>query len=192
MPSIFLRRPTVEYLKKKSNGQSMDAIICRLLKLDEGANGKNLVVRQIPRENIAPAYAYTWTILNQLRAYDQENPQMARSELQTKVHDALKSQDLFIMFPDDGFRDKRNQPRWKARFTNALSHLVKMGCINARGKHPDAPKWQRGVQYRVTGYGLQVISDIGLHRIYKGFLLYTVSSHNPLAKDEIPKALASR
>ena len=74
MPSVFLGKATLEYLKTHSNGESMDATVRRLLKLDEGTN--SLVRRQIPREKLAPAFAYTWTILNQLRAYDQANPQM--------------------------------------------------------------------------------------------------------------------
>jgi len=74
MPSVFLGKATVEYLKSHSDGESMDATVRRLLNLDDGANG--LVRRQIPREKLAPAFAYTWTILNQLRTYDQANPQM--------------------------------------------------------------------------------------------------------------------
>ncbi len=132
MPSVFLGKPTVEYLKTHSNGQSMDATVRRLLKLDEGANG--LVRRQIPREKLADFYAYTWTILNQLRTYDQANPQMARSELQKKVGETLEVGDLFIMFPDDATLGKRNQPRWKARFTNALAYLKKTGCVDVIGK----------------------------------------------------------
>ena len=162
MPSVFLGKPTVEYLKTHSNGQSMDATVRRLLKLDDGANG--LVRRQIPREKLAPSFAYTYSILNQLRAYDEANPQMERSELQKKVGETLAIGDLFIMFPDDASLDKRNQPRWKARFNNALSYLKKTGgCIEDIGKDSTAPKWQRGVQYRATDQGLSVISDIGLH-----------------------------
>jgi len=161
MPSVFLGKPTVEYLKSHSNGESMDATVRRLLKLDEGANG--LVRRQIPRGNIAPAFAYTWTILNQLRAYDQANPQMERSELQKKVGETLAIGDLFIIFPDDASLGKRNQPRWKARFTNALAYLKKTGCVDVIGKDATAPKQQRGVQYRATDHGLSVIEDIGLH-----------------------------
>jgi len=161
MPSVFLGTATVEYLKSHSNGESMDATVRRLLKLDEGANG--LVRRQIPREKLAPPYAYTWTILNQLRTYDQANPQMARSELQKMVGETLAIGDLFIMFPDDASLGKRNQPRWKARFTNALAYLKKTGCVDVIGKDATAPKQQRGVQYRATDYGLSVIEDIGLH-----------------------------
>jgi len=161
MPSVFLGKATVEYLKTHSNGQSMDATVRRLLKLDEGTNG--LVRRQIPREKLAHFYAYTWTILSQLRAYDQADPQMARSELQKKVGETLEIGDLFIMFPDDISLGKRNQPRWKARFTNALAYLKKTGCVDVIGKDATAPKQQRGVQYRATDYGLSVIEDIGLH-----------------------------
>ena len=163
MPSVFLGKPTIEYLRAHSNGESMDATVRRLLKLDEGANGKCLVRRQIPREKLAPAYAYTWTILNQLRTYDQANPQMARSELQKMVGETLAIGDLFIMFPDDASLGKRNQPRWKARFTNALAYLKKTGCVDVIGKDATAPKQQRGVQYRATDHGLSVIKDIGLH-----------------------------
>jgi hypothetical protein len=219
MPSVFLRRSTAEYLKKQSNGESMDATICRLLNLDEGANGKGLVVRHTPKEKLADSFAYTWTILDQLQAFDPTNPQLARSVLQTKVHDILEFQDLFVMFPDDESQDKRKQPKWKQRFTNSLSLLNKMGCIEARGKAPDARKQERGVQYRATDYGLSVIKDIGLHICPRRELpatqegesrdghcyLYTVRSHSegrdtdgneicpkPLVKGEIPKALASR
>jgi hypothetical protein len=163
MPSVFLRQFTADYLKKQSNGQSMDATICRLLNLDEGANGKGLVVRHTPKEKLADSFAYTWTILDQLQAFDPTNPQLARSVLQTKVHDILEFQDLFVMFPDDESQDKRKQPKWKQRFTNSLSLLNKMGCIEARGKAPDAQKQERGVQYRATDHGLSVIKDIGLH-----------------------------
>ena len=144
MPSVFLRPSTLDYLKKQSDGLSIDATICRLLNLDKGASG--LVVRHTPREKLADSFAYTWTILDQLRASDQANPQLARSELQTKVHYILELQGLFVTFPDDASLGKRNQPRWKARFTNALSYLSKMGCIEARGKAPDAPKQERGVK----------------------------------------------
>ena len=161
MPSVFLGKATIEYLKSHSNGESMDATVRRLLKLDDGANG--LVRRQIPRDNLAPAYAYTWTILNQLRAYDQANPQMERSELQKKVSETMEVGDLFIIFPDDASLGKRNQPRWKARFTNALAYLKKTGCVDVIGKDATAPKQQRGVQYRATDHGLSVIEDIGLH-----------------------------
>ena len=160
MPSVFLGTATVEYLKKQSNGQSMDATVRRLLKLDDGANG--LVRRQIPREKLAPAFAYTWTILNQLRAYDQANPQMERSELQKKVSETMGAFGLFDIFPDDGTLVARKQPRWKQRFTNALSYLKKTGCVEDIGKAPDAPRWE-SVQYRATDRGLSVISDIGLH-----------------------------
>ena len=160
MPSVFLGTATVEYLKGQSNGQSMDATVRRLLKLDDGANG--LVRRQIPRDNLAPAYAYTWTILNQLRAYDQANPQMHRSELQKKVSETMGAFGLFDIFPDDGTLVARKQPRWKQRFTNALSYLKKTGCVEDIGKAPDAPRWE-SVQYRATDRGLSVISDIGLH-----------------------------
>jgi len=186
MPSVWLSNTTVEYLKKKSEGQSIDAVVCQLLNLGEGANGRGLVVRQIPKEKLVPSFVYTWTILDQLRACAQRK--MARAELQIKVHDALESQDLFVVFPDERSKDKRNQPKWKQRFTNALSYLIKMGCIEARGKHPDAPKWQRGVQYRATDRGLSVISDIG----NMGVQLCTISSYQPLEIDEIPKALAGR
>ena len=161
MPSVFLGTATVEYLKSHSNGETLAATVRRLLKLDEGANG--LVRRQIPREKLAPAYAYTWTILNQLRTYDQANPQMARSELQKMVGETLAIGDLFIMFPDDASLGKRNQPRWKARFTNALAYLKKTGCVDVIGKDATAPKQQRGVQYRANDYGLSVIEDVGLH-----------------------------
>jgi hypothetical protein len=191
MPSVFLGKATLEYLKSHSNGESMDATVRRLLKLDEGANGKCLVRRQIPREKLAPAFAYTWTILNQLRTYDQANPQMARSELQKKVGETLAIGALFIMFPDDASLGKRNQPRWKARFTNALAYLKKTGCVDVTGKSATAPKQQRGVQYRATDLGLKVISDIGLHLCPRRKLpatqkgetkdghcyLYTASSH---------------
>jgi len=160
MPSVFLGTATVEYLKGQSNGQSMDATVRRLLKLDDGANG--LVRRQIPRDNLAPAYAYSWTILNQLRAYDQANPQMERSELQKKVSETMGAFGLFDIFPDDGTLVARKQPRWKQRFTNALSYLKKTGCVEDIGKAPDAPRWE-SVQYRATDRGLSVISDIGLH-----------------------------
>ena len=50
MPSVWLSNTTVEYLKKKSEGQSIDAVVCQLLNLGEGANGRGLVVRQIPKE----------------------------------------------------------------------------------------------------------------------------------------------
>ena len=133
-----------------------------------------------------PSFIYTWTILDQLRACDQRK--MARSELQTKVYDALESQEVFAVFPEDASLGLRKQPKWKQRFTNASAYLNKMGCIEARGKHPDAPKQQRGVQYRITGYGLQVISDIG----NVGVHLYTLSSHQTLEIDDIPKALAGR
>jgi hypothetical protein len=46
-----------------------------------------------------------------LRAYDQANPQMARSELQKKVHDTLELQDLFVVFPDDDELETRIN-RW--------------------------------------------------------------------------------
>jgi len=160
MPSVFLGKATIEYLKSHSNGESMDATVRRLLKLDEGANG--LVRRQTPRGNLAPAYAYTWTILDQLRAYDQVNPQMERSELQKKVGETLGTGDLFDIFPDDGTLVARKQPRWKQRFTNALSYLKKTGCVEDIGKAPDAPRWE-SVQYRATDRGLSVISDIDLH-----------------------------
>ena len=161
MPSVFLGKPTVEYLKSHSNGESMDATVRRLLKLDGRANG--LVRRQIPRGKLADFYAYTWTILNQLGTYDQANPQMGRSELQMKVGETLAIGGLFIMFPDDASLGNRNQPRWKARFTNALAYLKKTGCVDVIGKDATAPKQQRGVQYRATDYGLSVIEDIGLH-----------------------------
>ena len=160
MPSVFLGKATIEYLKSHSNGESMDATVRRLLKLDDGANG--LVRRQIPRDNLAPAYAYTWTILDQLRAYDQVNPQMERSELQKKVSETMGAFGLFDIFPDDGTLVARKQPRWKQRFTNALSYLKKTGCVEDIGKAPDAPRWE-SVQYRATDRGLSVISDIGLH-----------------------------
>ena len=160
MPSVFLGKATVEYLKSHSNGESMDATVRRLLKLDDGANG--LVRRQTPRGNIAPAYAYTWTILNQLRAYDQANPQMERSELQKKVGETMGAFGLFDIFPDDGTLVARKQPRWKQRFTNALSYLKKNGCVEDIGKALDAPRWE-SVQYRATDHGLNVIEDIGLH-----------------------------
>ena len=161
MPSVFLGKPTVEYLKSHSDGESMDATVRRLLKLDEGANG--LVRRQIPRGKLAPAYAYTWTILNQFRAYDQVNPQMERSELQKKVSESMEAFGLFDIFPDDGTLVARKQPRWKQRFTNALSYLKKTGCIEVIGKDSTAPKQQRGVIYRATDHGLGIISDIDLH-----------------------------
>ena len=219
MPSVFLGKATVEYLKGQSKGESMDATVRRLLKLDEGANGKGLVRRHTPKEKLAPSFAYTWTILDQLRAVDQANPQLPRSELQTKVHYILELQGLFVTFPDDAFLGKRNQPRWKARFTNALSYLSKMGCIEARGKAPGAPKQERGVQYRATAHGLSVIEDIGLHICPRKELpatqkgesrdghcyLYRDSSHvagldtdgneicpKPLGTDGIPKELAGR
>ena len=87
---------------------------------------------------------------------------MERSELQKKVGEILELGDLFIVFPDDVSMDKRNQPRWKQRFTNALSYLKKTGCVEDIGKAPDAPRWE-SVQYRATDRGLSVISDIDLH-----------------------------
>ena len=99
MPSVFLGKTTVEYLKSQSDGESMDAIVRRLLNLDVRANG--VVRRQIPREKLAPVFAYTWTILNQFRAHDQANPQMERSRLQKKVGETLAIWDLFIILLDD-------------------------------------------------------------------------------------------
>ena len=160
MPSVFLGKATLEYLKSHSNGESMDATVRRLLNLDDGVNG--LVRRQIPREKLAPAFAYTWTILNQLLASDQANPQMARSELQKKVSETMGAFGLFDIFPDDGTLVARKQPRWKQRFTNALSYLKKQGCVEDIGKAQDAQRWE-SVQYRATDRGLSVISDIDLH-----------------------------
>ena len=144
---------------------------------------------------------------------------MARSELQKKVIDILESQDLFAMFPDDEFKDKRKQPKWKQRFTNALSHLIRMDCIEAREKTPGSPNQTRGVQYRATDLGLEVISDIGLHLCPRRELpatqegetrdghcyLYTAGSDTkgrdtdgneicpkPLETSEIPSELAGR
>ena len=186
MPSVWLSDATIKYLKKRADGQSIDAVVCILLNLGEGANGRGLVVRQVPKEKLAPSYIYTWTILDQLRACDQKT--MVRSELQTKVYDALKSQGVFAMFSEDVALGLRKQPKWKQRFTNASAYLIKMGCIEIRGKHPDAPKQQRGVQYRITGYGLQVILDI----CNMGVWLCRISNHRKLEIDDIPKALAGR
>ena len=36
--------------------------------------------------------------------------------------------------------EKRNQPRWKARFTNALAYLKKTGCVEDIGLHLDLRK----------------------------------------------------
>ena len=87
---------------------------------------------------------------------------MGRSELQKKVGETLETGDLFDIFPDDGTLVARKQPRWKQRFTNALSYLKKTGCVEDIGKASDAPRWE-SVQYRATDRGLSVISDIGLH-----------------------------
>ena len=219
MPTVFLRQFTINYLRKRSDGESIDSTICKLLNLDKGSDGKGLVVRHTPKERLAERFAYTWTILDQLKSYDQRNPQMARSELQKKVIDILESQDLFAMFPDDECKDKRKQPKWKQRFTNALSHLIRMDCIEAREKTPGSPNQTRGVQYRATDLGLEVISDIGLHLCPRRELpatqegetrdghcyLYTARSDTegrdtdgneicpkPLETSEIPSELAGR
>ena len=219
MPTVFLRQFTIDYLRKQSDGKSIDDIICELLNLGKGADGTGLVIRHTPKEKLADRFAYTWTILNQLRAYDQSNPQMGRSELQKKVIETLEIGDLFTMFPDDALTDKRNQPKWKQRFTNALSHLIKMGCIEARERTPGSANQTRGVQYRATDLGLGVIADIVLHLCprrelpatkkgeyrYGHCYLYRDSSHiagrdtdgneicpKPLETSEIPSELAGR
>ena len=195
MPTAFLRRSTKEYIHEQSNGQSIDATICRLLNLNEGANGKGLVRRHTPKDKLTPKFVFTWVILDQLRAVDQANPQLPRSELQKKVGETLEMRGLFTMFPDDAFLCKRNQPRWKARFTNALAYLVQTGCVEIKGKAPDAPQQQRGVQYRATGFGLKVIEDIvlsGNRPDDKDFVLRTISSCQTLERNDIPYELAGR
>ena len=64
MPSVFLSTDTVEYLRRNSNSQSMDATVRRLLNLDK--NKGRLVKRQVGRTQLAPIEAYTWTIIHQL------------------------------------------------------------------------------------------------------------------------------
>ena len=113
---------------------------------------------------------------------------MTTASVMLKVYDALKSQGVFAMFSEDVALGLRKQPKWKQRFTNASAYLIKMGCIEIRGKHPDAPKQQRGVQYRITGYGLQAILDI----CNMGVWLCRISNHRKLEIDDIPKALAGR
>jgi len=90
---------------------------------------------------------------------------MARSELQKKVGEALEVFGLFDIYSEDATLATRNQPRWKQRFTNALSYLKDEDreCVKAIGKAPDAPKWQRGVHYELTERGFSLISDIELH-----------------------------
>ena len=133
MPSIFLSQDTVEYLKRASNGQSMDATVRRLLSLGRTTGGQ-LVRRQVSRQNLSTSGAYTYTILESLVRPNDDNPQALRKELQVQVHDHLRAGGLFELYPDDDAPTKNGQPRWKQRFTTRLAHLKRHGFLEVRGQ----------------------------------------------------------
>ena len=109
MPSIFLSQDTVEYLKRASNGQSMDATVRRLLSLGRTTGGQ-LVRRQVSRQNLSTSGAYTYTILERLVRPNDDNPQPLRKELQAQVHERLRAGGLFELYPDDDSPTKNGQP----------------------------------------------------------------------------------
>ena len=161
MPSIFLSQDTVEYLKRASNGQSMDATVRRLLSLGRTTGGQ-LVRRQVSRQNLSTSGAYTYTILERLVRPNDNNPQPLRRELQAQVHDHLRAGGLFELYPDDDAPTKNGQPRWKQRFTNALAHLKRYGCLEDVEKANPQQRW-RGVKYQVTEKGEDFVWQYGLH-----------------------------
>ena len=85
--SVFLSTGTVEYLRRNSNNQSMDATVLRLLNLDK--NKGKLVKRQVGRTQLAPIEAYTWTIIHQL--YMASEGTLSRRALQVQVHEFLRA-----------------------------------------------------------------------------------------------------
>ena len=100
MPSVFLNQATIDYLKEASGGQSMDATVRRLLNLDKSKSG-SLVKRQVPRQNLAPIGAYTWTILSRFKQLENQHPELLRKDLQAQVHEYLSDGGLFEVYPDD-------------------------------------------------------------------------------------------
>ena len=78
----------------------MDATVRRLLNLDKSKGG-SLVKRQVPRENLAPICAYTWTILSKFEPFADEHPELLRKDLQAQVHESLHAGGLFEVYPDD-------------------------------------------------------------------------------------------
>ena len=161
MPSVFLSQATIDYLKEASGGQSMDATVCRLLNLDKSKGG-TLVKRQVPRENLAPICAYTWTILSKFEPFADEHPELLRKDLQAQVHESLRAGGLFEVYPDDDAPTKNGQPRWKQRFNAALAHLKKNGCIEELEKVNPQQRWS-GVKYRGLEKGLDILWDVNLH-----------------------------
>ena len=161
MPSVFLSQATMDYLKGASNGQSMDATVRRLLNLDTSKGG-SLVKRQVPRENLAPICAYTWTILSKFEPFADEHPELLRKDLQAQVHEFLRDGGLFEVYPDDDAPTKNGQPRWKQRFNAALAHLKKNGCVAEVEKANPHQRWS-GVKYRGLEKGLGMLLDINLH-----------------------------
>ena len=157
MPSVFLSEETVEYLRRNSNNQSMDATVRRLLNLDK--NKGRLVKRQVGRTQLAPIEAYTWTIIYQL--YMASEGTLSRRALQVRVHESLRAGGLFETYTDDDAPTKNGQPRWKQRYNSAIAHLRKNGCLVTESKA--GPERYKGLNLRRTEEALDAITDINLH-----------------------------
>ena len=199
MPSVFLSADTVEYLKRNSNNQSMDATVRRLLNLDK--NKGRLVKRQVGRINLAPIEAYTWTIIHQL--YMSTDGTLSRKALQVQVHGFLRAGGLFETYTDDDAPTKNGQPRWKQRYNSAIAHLRKNGCLVTESKA--GPERYKGLNLRRTEEGLDAITDINLHLDgreghvylcrYSDPALDGIGTDNcpvPLSPSEIPYRLSGR
>ena len=161
MPSVFLSQATIDYLKDASGGQSMDATVRRFLNLDKSKGGL-LVKRQVPRQNLAPICAYTWTILSTFNPFGDAETQLLRKDLQAQVHESLRAGGIFEVYPDDDAPTKNGQPRWKQRFNAALAHLKKNGCVAEVEKVNPQQRWS-GVKYRGLEKGLGMLWNINLH-----------------------------
>ena len=173
-----------EYIQSFSiDGETIENTVARLLDVKQFK--ERIHSQSDNRSDLMPMEVYTYTILDAFRSMEEcfhraeyiWDGRLTASHLQIKIEKFIAERGLLDWFTADGVVVS-GRSRWEGRFTDALTQLVKVGCLEAT---------EDG--YSRTEEGKGCLADISLHVNADAKQCYIVGFVEQIQNPDNPKQL---
>ena len=173
-----------EYIQSFSiDGETIENTVARLLDVKQFK--ERIHSQSDNRSDLMPMEVYTYTILDAFRSMEEcfhraeyiWDGRLTASHLQIKIEKFIAERGLLDWFTADGVVVS-GRSRWEGRFTDALTQLVKDGCLEAI---------EDG--YSRTEEGIGCLADISLHVNADAKQCYIVGFVEQIQNPDNPKQL---
>ena len=173
-----------EYIQSFSiDGETIENTVARLLDVKQFK--ERIHSQSDNRSDLMPMEVYTYTILDAFRSMEEcfhraeyiWDGRLTASHLQIKIEKFIAERGLLDWFTADGVVVS-GRSRWEGRFTDALTQLVKDGCLEAT---------EDG--YSRTEEGKGCLADISLHVNADAKQCYIVGFVEQIQNPDNPKQL---